>query len=101
MPDQDYLLLLTGRTVAFDMLLRALCKMGCRNRRPSRVHHAYVPDRPEIREIQDRILGKIRHVVDDAVGLVAIVPSDRGNAAVFDPTSHLHFTGDNVVFTGS
>jgi hypothetical protein len=24
MPDQDYLLLLTGRTVAFDMLLRAL-----------------------------------------------------------------------------
>ena len=60
-----------------------------------------VADRPEIREVQDRIFGKIRHVVDDAVGLVAIVSSDRGNAAVFDTASHLHFTGDNVVFTGS
>jgi len=60
-----------------------------------------VADRPEIREVQDRIFGKIRHVVDDAVGLVAIVSSDRGNAAVFDPASHLHFTGDNIVFTRS
>jgi|SRR6516164_6345896 len=60
-----------------------------------------VPDRSEIREVQDRILGKICHVVDDTVGLVAIVPGDRGNAAVFDPASYLHFTGDNVVFTGS
>jgi hypothetical protein len=39
--------------------------------------------------------------VDDTVWLVAVVPGDGCNAAVFDAASHLHFAGNHIVFTGS
>src|SRR5215831_20560694 len=60
-----------------------------------------VPDWPEVGEIQNGVLGKAGHVVDDTVRLVAVVPGDGGNAAIFDTASDLHFAGNHIVFTGS
>src|SRR6516162_2859912 len=59
------------------------------------------PDWTKVCKIQDGVLGEIRHVVNDAVGLVAIIPGYGRNTAVFDSTPHLHFTGDYIIFTGS
>src|SRR6516165_6296693 len=59
------------------------------------------PDWTKVCKIQDGVLGEIRHVVNDAVGLVAIIPGYGSGTAVFDSTPHLHFTGDYIIFTGS
>ena len=60
-----------------------------------------VPDRPEIREVQDGILGEIGHVVNDTIRLVAVVPAYGGDPAVFDAAPHLHFARNHIVLTGS
>src|SRR6516164_469433 len=59
------------------------------------------PDWTKVCKIEDGVLGEIRHVVNDAVGLVAIIPGYGSDTAVFDSTPHLHFTGDYIIFTGS
>jgi hypothetical protein len=59
------------------------------------------PDWAKVCKIQDSVLGEIRHVVNDAVGLVAIIPGYGSDTAVFDSTSHLHFTGYYIILTGS
>ena len=46
-----------------------------------------IPDWPKVCEIDDSVLGEVRHIVDDTVGLVAIVPGYRRDAAVFDAAS--------------
>src|SRR5580704_16653530 len=59
-----------------------------------------VPDRPEIGEIQDRVLGEVGHVVDDTVRLIAVVPGYGRRPSACrptacrspDPTSGLHRT---------
>ena len=60
-----------------------------------------IPDRPEVSEIEDGVLRKVGHVVDDAVGLVAVVPCYRGDAAVFDAAPDLHFTGNHIILAGT
>src|SRR5690349_19816424 len=60
-----------------------------------------VPDRPEVGEIDDGVLGEIGHVVDDAVRLVAVVPGYGSDAAVFDAAPHLHLAGNHVVLTSA
>jgi hypothetical protein len=60
-----------------------------------------VPDRAEVRKVQDGVLGEIGHVMNDAVRLVAVVPGYGGDAAVLYAAPHLHFAGNHIVFTGS
>src|SRR4029077_20517186 len=60
-----------------------------------------IPDWPKVCEIDDGVLGEVRHVVDDAVGLVAVVPGYRRDAAVFDTAPDLHFTGNHIILAGT
>jgi hypothetical protein len=60
-----------------------------------------VPDRAEVCEVQDGFFGKVRHVVDDAVWFITIVPGNSGDAAVFYSASYLHFPSNHIIFAGS
>jgi hypothetical protein len=52
-------------------------------------------------EIQNSVLREIGHVVDDAGRLIAVVPGDSGDPAVFDAAPPLQFSRNHVVLTGS